>query len=477
MRKLVRSLTYVNLVLAMLLGGSNLGAVDFIRGDTNGDGAVTVADSFLVINHLFHRRKEIPVLMNCLDSSDADDDGRVDIPDVVRVLVFILGYGEPPAQPFPAPGPDLTGGPGCINYGGGSPLDDPGAALSVDGLSLGGADASATLTVKVSNSTPLSAWYGTLLDGDRLITDVPIGEVGPIGPTGRVHTFFRRDGDRIRLIFLNDGRCGGDGCVHNGPLTRIPPGTDTAILEVPVCLRPGTPAGEYPLVLEVGELVDGDSGRAIHPRLVEGTLTVMKEVRDVGCTADPSNPNPTRILFSLTDSTCVAGGETAVPFTINSSVKSQGFAFSVDFNEEVLEALPPEKLWQRPGGTPYEFERFEWNNENRAPGNAGIDEGFVVGAAIFSLTDSTSVIPPRVEAEVLKLHFRAHRNAAAGDTELRFLDGGQVTGGPVLNKLISGGQDITPALADAFVFVNGRIHIIGDVSTFIRGDSKRETAR
>ena len=114
---------------------------------------------------------------------------------------------------------------------------------------------------------------------------------------------------------------------------------------------------------------------------------------------------------------------------------------------------------------------FEFNNDDLVPGNAGADEGFLVGAAVITLTDNSGVLPPNRETPVLEFHFVVREDAPIGSTELRFLDGGQVSGGSVQNKLIAEGSDITPELANSFVFVNGLIQILGDVTAFIRGDS------
>ena len=69
----------------------------FVRGDTNGDGLVDVADPVSLLSYLF---SEGP--LSCPDRSDANDDGELDVADPVRVLSFLFASGEAPAPPFPS---------------------------------------------------------------------------------------------------------------------------------------------------------------------------------------------------------------------------------------------------------------------------------------------------------------------------------------------------------------------------------------
>jgi len=94
-----------------------------------------------------------------------------------------------------------------------------------------------------------------------------------------------------------------------------------------------------------------------------------------------------------------------------------------------------------------------------------------VGAAIISLTDTGDVLPPYQEVAVYEIEFRVRDEAAEGETEVRFQDGGVQSGGPVTNRLIAGGVSITPALASSFIFVNARVNILPDGTVFIRGDA------
>lgn len=70
------------------------GAGDFIRGDTNSDGAVDVADPVFNLAYQF-----LSGPSTCLDAQDSNDDGTVDISDPVYNLSFLFVSG--PAIPAP----------------------------------------------------------------------------------------------------------------------------------------------------------------------------------------------------------------------------------------------------------------------------------------------------------------------------------------------------------------------------------------
>ena len=79
----------------------------FIRGDSNRDGAVEIADPIAPLAVLFQGGQAEP----CVDAADANDDGNVDIADVVYTLAYLFTGGAAPPAPFPAPGPDRTSDP------------------------------------------------------------------------------------------------------------------------------------------------------------------------------------------------------------------------------------------------------------------------------------------------------------------------------------------------------------------------------
>jgi hypothetical protein len=454
-------------VVAMFGFSGQAPAQDFIRGDVNGDGRVSLSDSAAIMGFLFLGAPEI----ECLNSADANDDNRLDIPDEVFLLVSLYAGGAPIPSPYPAPGPDPTpeeGGTDCWRYGGGGPLEDPEARLSVvDAVAPGGANRRAAIPIAMSNSIPLAGYVVRLNGGE--ILDPASFSVRDLSPA----PWRRHDGFGSSVAFpLGYATLAS---LHEPAV--IPAGQDVTMLEFIVCLEPGTPAGTYPITIEEGELAAScddvyqdcsHRGRAILPALAGGTLTVDADVTDGECDLTvPPEPAEIHILFQLDDADSFPGGEASVPFSIKADRPTQGFSYSVKFDDAVLQCAGTRKLWQRPSGTPYELERFEWNNFT----------GYAVGAAVFSLTDSMAVLPVDEIVEVLEIDFDVSPDAEAGtSTPLEFRDGGSASGGAVANKLIASGQEVTPSLASSFVFVNGLVNIIPDGSPFVRGDSNGDLA-
>lgn len=86
----------------------------FVRGDSNADGVLNIADPISMLTYFFAAGETPP----CLDAADANDDGNGDIGDVVQLLSGLFTPGAPaPAAPYPAcgfdPTPDLLG---CVLY-------------------------------------------------------------------------------------------------------------------------------------------------------------------------------------------------------------------------------------------------------------------------------------------------------------------------------------------------------------------------
>jgi hypothetical protein len=127
------------------------------------------------------------------------------------------------------------------------------------------------------------------------------------------------------------------------------------------------------------------------------------------------------------------------------------------------------------------------NNLNAVPGSAGVDEGFVIGEYLYGswgeVVESASLFfPANEEFTALNLRFRIDPGAPAGSTEVRFLDGAESCSRslsrcyPWNNEIISLQLELRPELVNSFLFVNGKVHIIGEVTTFIRGDSNGDLA-
>ncbi len=93
------------LALAPVLFSSRAyAAQEFIRGDVDGDGKITLTDPVQTLNYLF-RGGQKP---DCEDAMDVNDDGKVDLGDAVYELRHSFQGGTPPATPFPLKGYDHT---------------------------------------------------------------------------------------------------------------------------------------------------------------------------------------------------------------------------------------------------------------------------------------------------------------------------------------------------------------------------------
>ena len=88
---------------------------EFIRGDSNDNGVLEIADASLTTEALFGDES-----FPCARAADFDDDEELDLLDVLGVLEFLFLGGAPPGAPFPACGPGTgsvltcTAGDACL---------------------------------------------------------------------------------------------------------------------------------------------------------------------------------------------------------------------------------------------------------------------------------------------------------------------------------------------------------------------------
>ena len=75
----------------------------FIRGDADIDLSLTITDPIVILGSLFHGKP-----LRCLDAGDSDDNGSVNIGDVMYVLHYLFQDGPPPPPPFDGLGTDAT---------------------------------------------------------------------------------------------------------------------------------------------------------------------------------------------------------------------------------------------------------------------------------------------------------------------------------------------------------------------------------
>src|SRR5206468_1706887 len=127
-------------------------------------------------------------------------------------------------------------------------------------------------------------------------------------------------------------------------------------------------------------------------------------------------------------------------------------------------------VFQRPDGKQYDFLRVEFNNDNLKPGNAGVDEGYIVGGAAFSYNWDIA-LPEKTDNNVLVFHFTVKKDVTVAATEITFIDGAQSRF--FTNSLVPGVEPFPSdgaASQPATVLVGAALRIVSAPS-FQRGDS------
>jgi dockerin type I repeat protein len=442
-------------------------ATDFIRGDVNGDRSVSVSDAHAIVAHLFWGARP----PECEAAADIKEDENVNIADPVVLLNHLVLGGDAPPAPFPAPGSDPTPDLPCDVYGGGAPLDDPAAALRILDVTVpGGDDGRVKVTVAVSSSRELGGLSGSIRPGMALIDgDGALEALNGVDSNGFHGASVRRGS--VAFAFLA-------ALVED---VRIPPGTEVPLLELTFCLPPGARAGEYSLDLEAGELIDAATSQAIRPVLEGGTLTVLADVVGPGpCagepTGEPPAPGDVHVEFRVGSAEAGEDRQAQVPFVLRADVPVGAYSFSLDFDEDVLEATEVEVVWRKPDGSDYGFKVFEKNNEREQPGNGGVDEGWVLGAAVFDF-QAPVTLPANADNLLIRLHFDVRPGSTAGVTEVKFMDGARPRASPPVQNVISAfGRSYPPELGTSYVFINGFVNVLPDGTLFIRGDSNDDAA-
>lgn len=77
---------------------------DFVRGDFDRDGSVTLTDAVATAQYLFLSGQP----PTCQDAADANDDAILDVSDPIYLLFHLFLQGLPPPEPYPDPGSDPT---------------------------------------------------------------------------------------------------------------------------------------------------------------------------------------------------------------------------------------------------------------------------------------------------------------------------------------------------------------------------------
>ena len=158
-------------VVLSLLCSTGLWSAEFVRGDANADGRLSIADVKQLLSFTFSGPAP-----PCLDATDADDNGNSDLADVVVVLqALFTGEREIPL-PFPEIGPDPTPDDlDCRKY----EISDP--VVTSDVLRLGDVEALpgdlVAVPLIVRSSADLSAFQAVVRYDPAVFTPVrPEGE-------------------------------------------------------------------------------------------------------------------------------------------------------------------------------------------------------------------------------------------------------------------------------------------------------------
>lgn len=374
-------------------------------------------------------------------------------------------------------------GEACIPW---PPVDPVTLSLGQATAAPGQTDVSLPLSISVSRRAmhPVTGWMAIVRYDPEVLGEVTLESTRPAdfwhfsGPSrfGRdpgtigltIDYYFREPPRGEPITHLNDGVIGElRFCVHRNAV----PGTYPVKLveEATMFILPGGDEGAW---LQTVYRFDGAAWPAARQ---DGAVTIAGDPVEGACKRDLEDLARFKATFELGADLAVPGGEAVVPFTINPGAPGEGFSFSVDFDEEILQATAIEKTFKLPDGTTdYDFEILRHDNRNLSPGNRGIDEGFLVGAVIYSNSLPRVALPPEEDSRVLAFHFQVDPGARPGtSTVLRFLDGAVPPGGevPVENVLSIGGRSVLPGLEAAYVYLPGQVAIVGDVSVFVRGDS------
>ena len=78
--------------------------IPFLRGDTNDDVFIDVADPIVILCLLFQDGE----FKNCEKANDANDSGLIDTADAIYLLEYLFQNGPQPPEPFPEAGFDRT---------------------------------------------------------------------------------------------------------------------------------------------------------------------------------------------------------------------------------------------------------------------------------------------------------------------------------------------------------------------------------
>ena len=292
MRRSQRTASVLASILVVTAAAPWIGAADFLRGDANDDGAVSISDTYSIVRALFHTSD----FGTCTSAFDANDDGRVDLSDAFTVALSVWGAQVGLCAPYPDMGPNPNTGTRltCVDYGNGSAISESTAQLRIRDAEAGD-DGRVVFTIEATSTRPIAGYEvrvrveGDIFAAERTAdsTDLTGTEEGGL-LDGRVL--------EETLIVTHLTSFSEEVSIDNAA-------SGLSMTDVEVCLDRGTSAGQYTVTIESGELVDFETARAIETELVGGVLTVSDEAGAAGCSrgdlgrsqpqcgTEPSPPN------------------------------------------------------------------------------------------------------------------------------------------------------------------------------------------
>jgi hypothetical protein len=339
---------------------------------------------------------------------------------------------------------------------------------------------------------PTVMTVGSIKQNPRRIIDQYFHNVGPgqvtnWGITGAYVTYLQCTAGCLEEAISEDD----DGLVGN----------------ILLCVQADAPPGTYPItILPQAESPDGKPPLTTYARCYlndvdkyspcgyveeNGAITVEGDPVSAGTCPEfsgslPLDPKKLEAEYKLPDRSAAPGESFSVPFVVRANAEVVGFTYSVDFDEQVLEAVKTVPLFEKFDGTKWYLRIFYMDNSNEIPGNSGIDEGVLTGAVLFEADYEGDGIrtglPRDRDSEVFSFEFKVKPEAAPGTTEIRFVDGGHVPPSlPITNVATISGQAVYPNVSSGDITlvpsqVNARIHIISDVTLFVRGDANGDFA-
>jgi hypothetical protein len=261
-------------------------ALDFVRGDINLDGRVSLADSLRLRETLSIGGPPLP----CNDAADANDDGRIGVTDIVFLLSHLHLGGREPAAPFPEPGPDPTP-EDCFRC---ASQEIVPAEASDEVLRLGEIEAFRGATVRIpvllSNTVDIDSFQLVFRTDPGVL--VPLDDQRPLAFDGSFGASIDGGGAGFRALREVSGET--DTFVAawvphlSEPGFEVPPGEDRIVFFVRMRLSADTQPGSE-VVLELTDGPDGagfeplglrneltSHGTARFPRLVSGVIRVLE---------------------------------------------------------------------------------------------------------------------------------------------------------------------------------------------------------